>query len=214
MHIAVKAGEEQKREFLSKAIPSNITIQWLGKEDALDLVNADAYFDLFFSNEFIAANEFIVHKPVFADAVCYTAKEIGHSNYIRINAWSGFLAEDKIEIAALNEGAKEQAEKILQALGWKYNWVQDEPGMIAPRVIGMIINEAYFGLGEGLSTKEGIDIAMKLGTNYPFGPFEWGAKIGLEKIYYLLKKLQQQNGTRYLVAPLLEQEVMQHGFTA
>jgi 3-hydroxybutyryl-CoA dehydrogenase len=214
MHIAVKAGEEQKKEFLSKAIPSAITIQWLGAEDALNMVKADAYFDLLFSNEFIASNEFITIKPVFADAVCCTAKEIGHANYIRINAWSGFLAHDIIEIAALNDDAKRQAEPILQALGWKYAWAPDEPGMIAPRVISMIINEAYFALGENISTKEEIDTAMKLGTNYPYGPFEWGLKIGLEKIYYLLKKLQQQSGSRYIVAPLLEQEVTNNGLTA
>jgi 3-hydroxybutyryl-CoA dehydrogenase len=30
---------------------------------------------------------------------------------------------------------------------------------------------------------------MRLGTNYPFGPFEWSEKIGLENIYDLLNKL-------------------------
>jgi len=30
---------------------------------------------------------------------------------------------------------------------------------------------------------------MKLGTNYPYGPLEWAAKIGLKNIYAVLQKL-------------------------
>ena len=84
--------------------------------------------------------------------------------------------------------------------------VPDVPGMISTRVIAMIINEAYFGLGDGISSKKDIDIAMKLGTNYPYGPFEWGEKIGLKKIYALLKKLSEKDD-RYTVAPALEKEI-------
>ena len=71
----------------------------------------------------------------------------------------------------------------------------------------MIINEAYYALEENVSTKQQIDIAMKLGTNYPYGPFEWGEKIGIEKIYLLLKKLSAQN-KRYTISHSLEQETL------
>jgi len=84
-------------------------------------------------------------------------------------------------------------------------WVPDEPGMIAARIIVMIINEAYFALSENISTKEEIDIAMKLGTNYPYGPFEWSAKIGLQNVYALLKHLNKKE-SRYEIAPLLIEE--------
>ena len=62
-------------------------------------------------------------------------------------------------------------------------------GMICPRIVAMIINEAYFTFGDNISGKEEIDIAMKLGTHYPFGPFEWSRKIGLKNIYELLTAL-------------------------
>ncbi len=45
--------------------------------------------------------------------------------------------------------------------------------------MAMIINEAWHALAEEVSTKNEIDTAMKLGTNYPYGPFEWAEKIGL-----------------------------------
>ena len=58
-------------------------------------------------------------------------------------------------------------------------FVKDEPGFVSARIVAMMINEAYFTWEAGTSTKEEIDIAMKLGTGYPYGPFEWGEKIGL-----------------------------------
>jgi 3-hydroxybutyryl-CoA dehydrogenase len=66
----------------------------------------------------------------------------------------------------------------------------------------MIINEAYFALDDAVSSKAEIDIAMKLGTNYPWGPFEWAEKIGLNNIYLLLQKLSLTN-KRYQPAPTL-----------
>jgi len=70
----------------------------------------------------------------------------------------------------------------------------------------MIINEAWFAFGEKVSSKKDIDTAMKLGTNYPLGPFAWGEKIGLHKICRLLSVLAMEND-RYQVAPLLLREV-------
>jgi 3-hydroxybutyryl-CoA dehydrogenase len=75
--------------------------------------------------------------------------------------------------------------------------------------VSMIINEAYFALEENVSTKAETDIAMKLGTNYPFGPFEWGQLIGLPKIYSLLKALTvSETQSRYTPGKLLEQEAL------
>lgn len=44
---------------------------------------------------------------------------------------------------------------------------------VALRVISCIVNEAFLALSEGVATAEDIDRAMKLGANYPKGPFEW-----------------------------------------
>ena len=69
----------------------------------------------------------------------------------------------------------------------------------------MIINEAYYALGENVSIREDIDIAMKLGTNYPYGPFEWTKLIGLKNIYTLLLEMSREN-KRYLPAPAMKEE--------
>ena len=65
-------------------------------------------------------------------------------------------------------------------------------------------NEASFALGERIARREDIDTAMTLGTNYPFGPFEWGKKIGFEQIRAVLEGLRREFGEeRYRTAPLL-----------
>ncbi|MES2371013.1 MAG: 3-hydroxyacyl-CoA dehydrogenase family protein [Bacteroidota bacterium] len=201
MHIVVKAGAQQKQEFLSKGVPGEIWVSFLETDGIIP--GADAYFDLCFEPEDPAFSS-ITDKPVFANAVIATSTELP-ANYIRINAWDGFLKREIMEIVAA--GPQVSNLNVLDALGWKYQLVPDVPGMIAARVIAMIINEAYFGLGDEISTKKEIDIAMKLGTNYPYGPFEWSEKIGLEKIYALLKKLSEKDN-RYAVAPSLEKEVL------
>jgi 3-hydroxybutyryl-CoA dehydrogenase len=83
----------------------------------------------------------------------------------------------------------------------------DEPGFITPRVISMIINEAYFALEEGVSTKEEINTAMKLGTAYPYGPFEWAERIGVRNILVLLNRLSKEK-SQYKPAPLLVEEAL------
>jgi 3-hydroxybutyryl-CoA dehydrogenase len=83
--------------------------------------------------------------------------------------------------------------------------VPDVKGFISARVVSMIINEAYFALEEKVSTKREIDTAMKLGTNYPYGPFEWGDLIGVKNIYELLNELSKTD-SRYTPAALLKKE--------
>ena len=66
----------------------------------------------------------------------------------------------------------------------------------------MIINEAYFSIEENVNSENEIETAMKLGTNYPKGPFEWAAEIGHSNISELLIKLSQAD-LKYKPAPAL-----------
>ena len=50
-------------------------------------------------------------------------------------------------------------------------------------------------------------LIMKLGTSYPYGPFEWCNRIGIKNIFRLLKELEKTN-SRYKPADLLEQEAI------
>jgi 3-hydroxybutyryl-CoA dehydrogenase len=203
MHIVVKADPVQRDEFMSKPISDRVKITWFASETFIP--EADAYFDLLYEEQGYGFAT-ITNKPVFVNAVIDTGNTLP-KNCIRINAWHGFLNREIIELAETLSIKDFPVGAILEEMGWKYQMVPDTPGMIAARVIAMIINEAYFGLGEEISTKAEIDTAMKLGTNYPYGPFEWSEKIGLKKIYLLLKKLSEED-RRYAVAPALENEIL------
>jgi len=71
-----------------------------------------------------------------------------------------------------------------------------------------VINEASFELMEGLSDVEGIDNAMKLGTNWPKGPFEFADEMGLDTCLDYLELLQRELGEpKYRPCPLLRKKV-------
>jgi 3-hydroxybutyryl-CoA dehydrogenase len=104
--------------------------------------------------------------------------------------------------------AKQQSNEFLLStcgkLGTDYRVVADKVGMVTPRVICMIINEAYYTEEEGTATREDIDKAMKLGTNYPFGPFEWCERIGKENVCGLLRNVYEATrDSRYVICPSL-----------
>src|SRR5215216_4789544 len=76
---------------------------------------------------------------------------------------------------------------------------------IALRVISCIVNEAFLALGEGVASAEDIDEAMKLGANYPKGPFEWAEEIGTPRILQTLDSLRITHGEAYVAAPSLRE---------
>jgi 3-hydroxybutyryl-CoA dehydrogenase len=52
------------------------------------------------------------------------------------------------------------------------------------------------------------DTAMKMGTNYPLGPFEWGQAVGVDFIVRVLRNLHDVYGEeRYRVSPLLQHKL-------
>ena len=60
---------------------------------------------------------------------------------------------------------------------------------------------------KGLGSAEEIDKAIKLGLNYPMGPFELGDLVGLDTRLNNLKYLHEKLGEKYRPAPLLEKYV-------
>ena len=207
MRLVVLANEELKEELLSTGINDSCKVDWINSSKELSsYTDADAVIDLLFEHNGYDGsylNDFLT-KPIFVNSMNKTIAEIGLP-VIRINAWPGFLKRNIAEVCSTDEINKNKAEKILSLLNRKAAWVPDVKGFISARVVSMIINEAYFALEENVSTKEEIDIAMKLGTNYPYGPFEWSKKIGLKNIEALLTELSITE-ERYQPADLLLKE--------
>lgn len=81
---------------------------------------------------------------------------------------------------------------------------KDYPGFIVNRLLMPMINEAIFAVFEGIATPEGIDTAMKLGTNHPMGPLELADLIGLDTCLSILTILYDGcKDPKYRPCPLL-----------
>jgi 3-hydroxybutyryl-CoA dehydrogenase len=100
-----------------------------------------------------------------------------------------------------------QAPAWLAALGFSPLPVADAPGLVAARTVAMLINEGADAVLQGVCTPEGADAAMKLGVNYPAGPFEWLANWSAAEVATLIDTLDHHyRGERYRVSPWLRQK--------
>jgi 3-hydroxybutyryl-CoA dehydrogenase len=109
---------------------------------------------------------------------------------------------------ALSPGAsatwRTQAPAWLAALGLSPLPVADTPGLVVARTVAMLVNEAADAVLQGVCTPAGADAAMKLGVNYPAGPFEWLAAWSAAEVAALVDRLDlHHRGERYRVSPWL-----------
>lgn len=119
-------------------------------------------------------------------------------------------ADMAIGIAYTHSVTSEQRAIIAQTLagcGLSLIELRDVPGLLLARTIAMLINEGADAVWQGVCTEEGADLAMKLGTNYPAGPFEWLRTIGIAYCVRVLDNMHHAyRSERYRVSPLLAQQ--------
>ncbi|MEB3285482.1 MAG: 3-hydroxyacyl-CoA dehydrogenase NAD-binding domain-containing protein [Candidatus Sericytochromatia bacterium] len=126
----------------------------------------------------------------------------------RFCAWPGGQSDVRkgIEVAFAPhcpEMRQEQVRALWQSTGREMLCGPDLPGLIGPRTLVMLINEAAFAVESGVATPEAIDRAMCLGTGYPCGPLEWADRVGPDRVVALLRTLRELFGERYRPAPWL-----------
>ena len=111
-------------------------------------------------------------------------------------AWSHAVTASDQWIAA--------AQQWLLLCGFNPQLIADAPGLVVARTIAMLINEAADAVQQGICSKADADTAMKLGVNYPAGPFEWLANWDVNIVIELLDRLDgYYRGERYRVSPKL-----------
>ncbi|MEM7039357.1 MAG: 3-hydroxyacyl-CoA dehydrogenase family protein [Bacteroidota bacterium] len=142
-------------------------------------------------------------KQTLAEMIFESAYDL-NCEIFGMNALPTFIARPRLELSLYGE--EDSLKALMGELGMEYEVVEDRVGMVSPRVVCMIINEACFVLQEGTAGVKAVDQAMKLGTNYPNGPFEWAEKIGLQNVYEVVAALKADTGEeKYKMAPLLKQ---------
>lgn len=105
----------------------------------------------------------------------------------------------------VTEAQQETAAELLRHLGWELLALRDIPGLLVARTIAMLVNEAADAVWQGVCDAPAADTAMKLGVNYPAGPFEWLEQLGAPSVVQLLEGLfTSYRSERYRVSPLLK----------
>jgi 3-hydroxybutyryl-CoA dehydrogenase len=204
----------QKPEFksshikVSTSIPANTSL-------ALELTNLDVVAKKM--NLERIDHTLAVTAPILSSSITITATEqsswlSGKHRLVGIAALPTLIQKPLVEVAPTIYSPKETLEitkLFFQSIGKEIEIVQDRIGMVLPRMICRIINEATFAITEDIATPQDIDIALKLGVNFPVGPFEWAEQIGFKQIYAVLTALHADlQEERYRISPLLRQMAM------
>jgi 3-hydroxybutyryl-CoA dehydrogenase len=159
--------------------------------------------------------------PVFSSSVTVMVAEqvtwLKHPmRLIGIGALPTLLHGTTIEFAMSHQTdltTREEAEQFAKSLSRTATFVGDSVGMVLPRILCALVNEACFAMMEGVAEGKDIDTAMKLGTNYPKGPVEWGERIGARHVEAVMTAMHKHFGEdRYRSAPLLHKAAMKNSF--
>jgi 3-hydroxybutyryl-CoA dehydrogenase len=87
--------------------------------------------------------------------------------------------------------------------------INDSPGFVAQRAVAALINVGCNVAQRGIGVPADIDKGAKLGLGYPFGPIEWGDRIGPKRVLFILERLQAfYQEPRYRPSPWLKRRVM------
>ncbi|MFI8188526.1 3-hydroxyacyl-CoA dehydrogenase [Streptomyces sp. NPDC085946] len=108
-----------------------------------------------------------------------TCAELGDA--VQFDLALDYRAAARVALAASEDVSPRtlaEATGLFQALGKKVSVIGDVPGMIVARTVARIIDLAFDAVARGVAGREDVDTAMRLGVNYPLGPFEWSRRLG------------------------------------
>lgn len=196
MKIAVINDDGTIRQ-LVEALPPQENVEWQFTDDGY-VPKADYIIAMAPTNAIIQQ----LHVPALINETSITFGEmnVAQKQLARFCGWPGFTQREKWEVAVNQPGPWLQV--FEQVLNKQLVVVADALGLVAPRILAMIINEACYGLADGICSAADMDTAMQLGTNYPKGPVAWMNEIGKEKIVTLLSAMAKTDN-RYAPHPML-----------
>jgi 3-hydroxybutyryl-CoA dehydrogenase len=86
--------------------------------------------------------------------------------------------------------------------------VYESPGFVTTRLICVLINEAMHTLSERVASAEEIDMAMRIGYDFHYGPLELADRFGLDSVLFAMERMFREFGdVKYRPSFLLKQMV-------
>ncbi|MEO6912917.1 MAG: 3-hydroxyacyl-CoA dehydrogenase NAD-binding domain-containing protein [Candidatus Baltobacteraceae bacterium] len=141
----------------------------------------------------------------FADAYATdfeaVAKRMRHPErlvgYGILSSLAGQSVVEIVDAECTGDDALSLSQEFFESIGKRVVLVENRPGLFLGRVVGSIINEAIVAVQEAIASADDIDLAMRLGTNYPIGPIAWGREIGGARVSRILNRLAQSEGMQF-----------------
>jgi 3-hydroxybutyryl-CoA dehydrogenase len=138
----------------------------------------------------------IVAAPLGEDASSFAARTgVDHRRLVALDLSGAIDRRITVMTVPGAEPAMQDAvAAALAATGRKVTTIKDSPGFVLQRVRAMIANLGAEMAQMGLAAPADIDLAMRLGLNYPKGPFEIAAEIGARETLLIMERLQAITG--------------------
>lgn len=175
---------------LEEGIADAATIDWAVKEIGEFRMGPFELMD-YIGNDINYAVTESVFEAFFYDPryrPSFTQKRMVEAGWLGRKSGKGYYSYSNPETNPAPKEDKELGERIVR------------------RILLMLINEAADALYLNISTRDGIDLAMTKGVNYPIGLLHWADKLGIETVLSGLEELQTLYGEdRYRPSVLLKQ---------
>jgi 3-hydroxybutyryl-CoA dehydrogenase len=145
--------------------------------------------------------ETVIFADAYATDLTALAKHLRHPERVVGFGVLGSLARQSVieivDAENTSDDALELAQELFEAIGKRVVLVEDRPGLFLGRTVGSIVNEAVYAVQEEVASPADVDLAMRLGTNYPLGPIAWGREIGGDRVVRILQRLAGAEGAAF-----------------
>jgi len=114
------------------------------------------------------------------------------------------------------QGTEDKTVEIIREvstkLGKKTVLVNEAPGFAVNRLLVPALNEAVFAIQENIATVEDMDLAIKLGLNWPMGPLTLADFVGLDTMLYISDYFVEEFKDSKYRAPALLRKMVRAGW--
>lgn len=190
-----------------------VNVQRLENEDMLDQVAAETTIvidvgdgttdrsGILTTLDSMLGPEAIFFADAYSTDVAACAARMRHpERLVGYGVLGSLAAQRAVEIVdseSASDDGLELAQELFASIGKGVMLVEDAPALFLGRLVGSIINEAVTVVHDDIATPDDVDTAMRLGTNYPIGPIEWGREIGGARLTRILQRLADAEGGEF-----------------